>query len=87
MSYKIPGCNGGWGFGQMKYIYEIPDTLTDAQKKSGYTIIIQSANYAESTSRIIPYSEIYSSRNSIMETPIERFQRAAEEDKLQKTKS
>ena len=38
-----------------------------------------------SSSRSIPYAEIYSFRTGIMETPAEHFQRAAEDDARRRT--
>jgi len=65
---------------------EIPATLTQAQEKSGYHFIILEPSITQSSYRIIPYSELYSGRNSIMETPAEYLQRAAEDEKLRVSK-
>ncbi len=65
---------------------DIPTTLTEAQFKSGYSFVIFTTNSTQSTSRIIPYSELYHGRSSVMETPVEYFQKAAEDEKLRKSK-
>lgn len=62
--------------------YNIPKTITEAQTKSGYSFVLFNTNITQSTFRTIPYSEIYRSRNSVMETPAEYLQKAAEDEKL-----
>ena len=57
-------------------------TLTDAQRKSGLLVISREQNsaYQQSSSRSIPYVEIYSQRTGTMETPAEHLQRAGEDE-------
>ena len=60
-------------------------TITESQIKSGYSIFIIEQEYTQSTSRVIPYADLYRSRNSIMETPVEHIQRASEDEEARKT--
>jgi len=62
----------------------IPMTITEAQVKSGYSIFIVAEEYTQSTSRIIPYADLYRSRTSIMETPAEYIQKASEDEEARK---
>lgn len=62
----------------------IPMTVTEAQVKSGYSIFMIAAEYTQSTSRSIPYADLYRSRNSIMETPAEYIQKASEDEEARK---
>ena len=56
-------------------------TLTTASRKSGLLMMAEGENSAcLSNARSIPYSEIYSQRTGMMETPVERLQRAAEDE-------
>jgi len=56
-------------------------TLTEAQNQSRIKVYIVEMNRTRSTSRIIPYSEIYRERTGIMETPAEHLQKAVEDEK------
>ncbi|HUW45641.1 MAG TPA: hypothetical protein VMW50_07570 [Dehalococcoidia bacterium] len=58
----------------------IPKTFTEAQERSGVSVVIIGSYRTQSNSRFIPYAEIYRSRNSLMETPAEHLQKAAQED-------
>ena len=59
-----------------------PWDLTEAQAAQGYTVILRGAYPTESNSRIIPYVEIYQGRSSLMETPAQYLQRAADEEQM-----
>jgi|GEM_PF-2047090 len=59
----------------------IPETLTEAQMRAGYSVSVIGSYRTQSTSRFIPYAEIYRGRSSIMETPAQQLQKAAEEER------
>lgn len=63
----------------------IPQTLTEAQMRSGYSVLVQGAHRTQSNTRVIPYAEIYSGRSSLMETPAQHLQKVVEEEKGHKT--
>jgi hypothetical protein len=56
-------------------------TLTEAQSRGGYSVVFVGDSRNQSNSRTIPYAEVYRERSSVMETPAEHIQKAAEEDK------
>lgn len=60
---------------------KIPETLTDAEARSRYCVHVVGSYHTQSTSRSIPYAEVYRGRTSMMETPAQQLQKAAEEDK------
>jgi len=60
--------------------YSIPENLTEAQARRGYCVVVVGSYSTQSNSRVIPYAEIYRGRTSMMETPAEHLQRAAEEE-------
>lgn len=62
---------------------DLPDTLTEAQALSQLRIIQAGRNTSQQSGRQIPYEELYRGSNAVMETPVERIQRAADEDPLQ----
>ena len=66
--------------------FQIADTITQAQMRSGYSMVIFIGHATQSSSRTIPYAELYRGRSSVMETPAEYLQRAAEDEKLRKVK-
>lgn len=56
-------------------------TLTEAQAAGGIIVISSAINAAyQSSSRQVPYSEMYRERTGIIETPIEHIQRAADDE-------
>lgn len=55
-------------------------TLTEAQIKRGIDVVMLTRDVTQSSARNIPYSELYSGRTGLMETPIEYLQRAAEDE-------
>jgi len=56
-------------------------TLTEAQAAGGVVEIRGVVNAAHvSNAREIPYAEIYRERTSLLETPIQRLQRAADDE-------
>jgi hypothetical protein len=62
---------------------KMPKTsLTEAQAAGGIVAIYGGLNVAAclSNAREIPYAEIYRERTSLIETPIQRLQRAAEDE-------
>lgn len=59
----------------------IPKTLTEAQERSGFSVVIIGSYRTQSNSRFIPYAEVYRGRTSLIETPAQHFQKAAQEDK------
>ena len=58
----------------------IPKTLTEAQERSGFSVVIIGSYHTQSNSRFVPYAEVYRGRSSLIETPAQHLQRAAEED-------
>lgn len=65
-----------------------PMTLTDATRRNGLLVMTHGVNSAHlSSSRSIPYSEIYSLQTGMMETPAERLQRAAEDEAKRETRA
>jgi len=61
-----------------------PLTLTEAQSSGSLRVILQNTPTTRSNSRIIPYIELYHGRTSVMETPVEHRQRAAEDERRRK---
>lgn len=59
----------------------LPNTLTEAQAKAGYYMRLSVENAAcYSSTRTIPYAEIYRERTAVnIETPEERIQKASED--------
>ncbi len=57
-----------------------PATITEAQSQGGFHLVRLNQDVNMSSSRAIPYSEIYSGRTSVMETPAQRRQKAAEDE-------
>lgn len=58
----------------------IPRSLTEAQARSGYSVVVVGSYRTQSNSRVVPYAEVYRGRTSIMETPIQHLQKAAQEE-------
>jgi hypothetical protein len=58
----------------------IPKTLTEAQERSGFSVVIIGSYRTQSNSRFVPYAEVYRGRTSLMETPAQHLQKAAQED-------
>ena len=58
-----------------------PETLTEAQMRAGYSVSVIGSYRTQSTSRFIPYSEIYQGRSGMMETPAQYLQKTVEEEK------
>ena len=59
----------------------IPLTITEAQAQVRVYMVSVTTDYTQSSSRNMPYIDLYRSRNSIMETPAQQVQRAAEDEK------
>ncbi len=59
-------------------------TVTEAQLLSKYKIVVISNNTTASTVRTIPYAEVYSGSNRVMETPAEHMQKAGEDEEKRK---
>jgi hypothetical protein len=58
----------------------VASTLTEAQAEAGLVVISSVVNAAHlSSSRQVPYAELYRERTGVIETPIEHIQRAAED--------
>ena len=56
-------------------------TLTEAQAAAGIIEICHGANATYlSNGREVPYAEIYRDRSGLIETPVERLQRAGEDE-------
>ena len=56
-------------------------TLTEAVARGGVTIIVDGQNATHlGNSRSIPYAEMYRERTSLIESPLERLQRAYAEE-------
>ena len=58
----------------------IPKTLTEAQERSGFSVVIIGGYRTQSNSRFVPCAEVYRGRSSLIETPLQHLQKAAEED-------
>jgi len=58
----------------------IPKTFTEAQERSGFSVVIIGSYRNQSNSRFVPYAEVYRGRTSLIETPAEHLQKAAQED-------
>lgn len=58
----------------------IPKTLTEAQERSGFSLVILGGYRTQSNARFVPYAEIYRGGSSLMETPAQRLQKAAEDE-------
>lgn len=58
----------------------LPSTLTEALAASQLRVRVLTGSRSQ-TSREVPYDELYRDSSSLMETPIERIQRAAEEER------
>ena len=65
----------------MGSLSSMPKTLTEAQARAGYSVFVVGSYRTQSTSRFIPYSEIYQGRSGMMETPAQNLQKAVEEEK------
>ena len=65
----------------MGTLSSISTTLTEAQARAGYSVFVVGSYRTQSTSRFIPYSEIYQGRSGMMETPAQYLQKAVEEEK------
>jgi len=66
---------------------KLPLTLTEAQNQVRIYTVAAISDYTYSSSRRIPYFDLYRSRNSIMETPAQQIQRAAEDEKARAPRS
>jgi hypothetical protein len=60
--------------------FNIPKTFTEAQQRSGFSVVIIGSDRTQSNSRFVPYAEVYRGRTSLIETPAEHLQKAAQED-------
>lgn len=61
---------------------DTPETmsLTEARRLSGASVMIERINASYSNTRMVPYAETYRLSTGIVETPVERLQRAAEDE-------
>jgi hypothetical protein len=58
-----------------------PKTLTEAHAAGGIIEIYQGANATYlSNAREVPYAEIYRDRSGVIETPVQRLQRAGQDE-------
>jgi hypothetical protein len=55
-------------------------SLTEARRRSGAIIRIDRTGASYSNARQIPYAETYRLSTALQETPLERLQRAAEDE-------
>ncbi len=55
-------------------------SLTEAQRQSGATVMIERVDASLSNARHVPYAESYRLTTGVHETPVERLQRAAEDE-------
>ncbi len=60
-------------------------TITEARLKSNVSVVLTVGQSTQSNSRTIPYAELYRGRTSMMETPAENLQRAAEAEELRRS--
>lgn len=64
-----------------------PDmSLTEAQRRSGAVLVIERTDASHSNARNVPYAELYRLSTGVHETPIERLQRAAEDEAARETR-
>jgi len=61
--------------------YTIPKSLTQAQERGGYSIVVMGSYQTQSNSRVVPYAETYRGRSGMMDTPVQHFQKVLEEEK------
>ena len=71
----------------MREYKNIPLTITEAQTRVRILTVSTTPDYTLSNSRTIPYVDLYHSRNSLMETPTQQIQRAAEDEKARALQS
>ena len=64
----------------MSRLSSTPKTFTEAQERSGFSVVTMGGYRTQSNSRFVPYAEVYRGRTSLMETPAEHLQKAAQED-------
>lgn len=55
-------------------------SLTETLRRSGAVVFIEQTDASFSSARQIPYAETYRLSTGVRETPVERLQRAAEDE-------
>jgi hypothetical protein len=55
-------------------------SLTEARRRSGAAVMIERIDASYSSTRTVPYAETYRLSTGVRETPVERLQRAAEDE-------
>ncbi len=55
-------------------------SLTEARRRSGAVVMVESIDASHSNVRTVPYAEVYRLSTGVRETPVERLQRAAEDE-------
>jgi hypothetical protein len=55
-------------------------SLTEARRSGGATVMIERLDASYSNVRTVPYTEAYRLSSAVRETPVERLQRAAEDE-------
>jgi len=68
----------------MRGVGDLPNTLTEAEILAGVYFSLSGADKTESNSRSVPYSELYRGCTSVIETPAEYIQKAAEDEERRK---
>lgn len=72
----------------MKTAMDPKTSLTVAAQQSGVLVRVEYAGGSAATNaRRVPYSELYRQRNGLYETPIQRIQRAAEDEAAREAQS
>lgn len=64
---------------------QTPTTLTEAQSRNPFRITWPGGGAVESNARVIPYVERYLACTSVVKTPAERLQEAADEERRRDT--
>lgn len=62
-------------------------TLTEAQARSGLLVVLLDRGGTHSNFRQVPYAEEYRAATSVIESPVERIQQAAQDEEERKQKS
>jgi hypothetical protein len=60
--------------------YTIPESLTQAQERGGYSVVVMGSYQTQSNSRVVPYAETYRGRSGMMDTPVQHLQKVVEEE-------
>ena len=65
----------------MRRAPDLSHTLTEAQSRSGLYVLLLDGSRTSTNARHIPYAEEYRAATGIIQSPIDRLQQAAEDEK------